>query len=66
VDASRAANPHIRYARSDRRGYIEIAIDSIRAYADLVSVDDPVDPKSACRVSARFVVDAERPGVQPA
>jgi alkaline phosphatase D len=28
VDASRAANPHIRYAQSDRRGYIELAIDA--------------------------------------
>ncbi len=66
VDASRAANPHIRYARSDRRGYIEIAINSTLTCADLVTVDDPIDPKSACQTSARFVVDAERPGVQPA
>ncbi len=66
VDASRAANPHIRYARSDRRGYIEITIDSTLARADLVTVDDPTDPKSACQTSARFVVDAKRPGVQPA
>ena len=64
VDASRAANPHLHYARSDRRGYIEFAIDSRYARADLVTVDDPNNPASACRVDARFVVDANRPGVQ--
>ena len=66
IDASRAANPHLRYARSDRRGYIELSIDARETRADLVVVDDPANPLSACRVDARFAVDADRPGAQPA
>ena len=64
VDASRAANPHIRHARSDQRGYIELEIDAAHARADLITVDDPTDPQSATRVDARFVVSADQPGVQ--
>jgi alkaline phosphatase D len=66
INASREANPHIRYARSDRRGYIELSIDHREARADLISVDDSADPMSACRVDARFSVDADRPGAHAA
>lgn len=66
VDASRAANPHIRYARSDQRGHIELTIDRRYAQADLVVVDEPNDPLSACRIDARFIVSANQPGVRAA
>ncbi len=55
-------NPHVRYGRSDRRGYVACRIDADTLHASLMAVDTPEDPASAVRVAARFVVDAARPG----
>jgi alkaline phosphatase D len=59
-------NPHIRYARSDRRGYVACRLDAQTLHASLMAVDDATRPDSAVRVAARFVVDATQPGAQPA
>ncbi|HEX6721622.1 MAG TPA: alkaline phosphatase D family protein, partial [Burkholderiaceae bacterium] len=59
-------NPHIRYARSDRRGYVACRLDGKMLHASLMAVDDATQPDSAVRVAARFVVDAGQPGAQPA
>jgi alkaline phosphatase D len=62
VDAARRFNPHIRYARSDERGYMRFSLDAKRLQASLRVVDDARDPASGIRTAARFTVDAERPG----
>ena len=66
LDAARRFNPHIRYARSDRRGYVSFEVDGRQLSATLHSVDEPLDPGSAVSVLARFAVNAEKPGAMPA
>ena len=63
LDAARAFNPHIRYARSDQRGYVRFALDAKQLQAQLRVVDNALDPASGIATAARFVVDAARPGV---
>ena len=59
-------NPHVRYGRADQRGYVACRLDADALHASLMVVDKPEDPNSAVGVAARFVVDAKRPGAQPA
>jgi alkaline phosphatase D len=66
LDAARAFNPHIRYGRSDQRGYMRFALDTKQLQAQIRVVDDALDPASGIRTAARFVVDAARPGPLPA
>ena len=44
VDAAREFNPHIRYARSDQRGYVGFELDAKQLRASLQVVDRPADP----------------------
>ena len=62
MDAMRAFNPHIRYARSDQRGYMRFALTDTHLRAQLRVVDDALDPASGISTAARFIVDAARPG----
>jgi alkaline phosphatase D len=62
LDAMRAYNPHIHYARSDRRGYIRFTLDPKQLHASLRILDDALDPASGISTAARYVVDATRPG----
>ena len=64
LDAARALNPHMHLARADQRGAITFDIDARRVQARLLAVDDPLDPASAVNESARYVVEAGRPGPQ--
>ena len=66
IDAARGFNPHIRYARSDQRGYVRFTLDAKRLQAQLRVVDNALDPASGVATAASFVVDAARPGAQPA
>jgi alkaline phosphatase D len=66
VDEALRHNPHVRYGRSDRRGYVACRIDGDTLHASLMAVDKPEDPASAVSVAARFVVDAARPGATAA
>jgi alkaline phosphatase D len=59
-------NPHIRYGRSDRRGYVLCRLDAQAMQAQLMAVDDPANPDSTLQTMARFVVQARQPGAQPA
>jgi alkaline phosphatase D len=65
VDAAVGFNPHIRYARSDERGYMRFALDAKALQAQLRVLDDVRQPDSAIRTAARFAVEAGRPGAQP-
>lgn len=58
--------PHIRYARGDRRGYVRFRLEPRQLQAELIGVDDVLDPDSKAGPLARFVVDAGRPGPQKA
>ena len=64
IDAARPFNPHIRYGRSDLRGYVQFRLDAKALQAQLRVVDDPLDPSSAVRTAAAFAVEAGRPGAQ--
>jgi alkaline phosphatase D len=66
IDAARGFNPHIRYARSDQRGYVRFTLDAKQLQAQLRVVDDALDPASGIATAASFVVEAARPGAQPA
>ncbi|HZT55241.1 MAG TPA: alkaline phosphatase D family protein, partial [Burkholderiaceae bacterium] len=62
LDAMRPFNPHLRYARSDQRGYVRFTLDAKQLQAQLRVVDDALDPGSGITTAARFVVEASRPG----
>ena len=66
IDAARPFNPHIRFGRSDQRGYMSFVLDAKQLRARLQSVDRPADPASGITTVASFVVDAARPGAQSA
>ena len=59
-----AENPHIRYARSDRRGYVRASIAGGRLTAELIGLDTVKKPESRAEVLARFVVEDGKPGAQ--
>ncbi|MGH7292596.1 MAG: alkaline phosphatase D family protein, partial [Myxococcota bacterium] len=61
-----AENPHLRYARSDRRGYVRAGIAGGRLSAELVGVETVKTSESRAEVLARFVVEDGRPGPQAA
>ena len=61
-----AANPHIRLADGRRRGYLRLTLSRDRLEADLMALDDVRRPDSGIGRLAGFVVEAGRPGPQPA
>jgi alkaline phosphatase D len=45
---------------------MRFALDARQLQAQIRVVDDALDPSSGITTAARFVVDAGRPGAQPA
>ena len=66
IDQAREYNPHLRYARSDERGYVRFEVDARELRASLRVVERPADPDSNVVTAARFVVDAAQPGPRAA
>jgi len=66
VDAARPFNPHVRYSRSDQRGYVGFTLGAKRLDASLWVVQDPRDAASSVNIATRFAVELGRPGAQPA
>jgi alkaline phosphatase D len=66
LPAVMAANPHVKYARGDRRGYVRASVTGGRFSADLVGLDTVRKPDSRAEVIARFVVEDGKAGPQPA
>lgn len=66
VDAALRYNPHVHFGRSDRRGYVRLAVDGRGVDAQMKVLDDARDAKSAISTAARFAVEHGRPGVQRA
>ena len=62
VDAARAFNPHIRYGRSDQRGYMRFELGPKRLVVQVQVVERPLDPASQVFTAATFVVDPAKPG----
>jgi alkaline phosphatase D len=66
IDAALPNNPHLKYARGDRRGSVRFRLDAQRLQAELRGVADAREPASPVDTLARFVVEAGHPGAQPA
>ena len=62
TDAARAWNPHVHYAQTDQRGTMTMRLDARRLQTEIRVVADARDPRSAVSTSARYAVDARRPG----
>jgi alkaline phosphatase D len=58
-----AMNPHIRYGRSDKRGYMLFEVTPSATRARFMGVDDVRDPHTIERELAAFRVENGRPGV---
>jgi alkaline phosphatase D len=59
-------NPHIRFANGARRGYTTLEITPERCTARIRTIASAVEPDSAVRTLATFVVEDGRPGAQRA
>lgn len=59
-------NPHIKYGRSDHRGYVRMSIAGGRLSAELIGLDSVKKQESRADVLARFVVESGKPGPQRA
>jgi alkaline phosphatase D len=57
------ANPNVRLARGDYRGYLAIDATPTRLHADLIAVDDVARKDSDVHVLAAFDVENGKPGV---
>jgi alkaline phosphatase D len=66
TDERLSDNPHIRYGRSDHRGYVRMSIAGGRLQADLLGLETVKKPDSRIETLARFVVESGRPGAQRA
>jgi alkaline phosphatase D len=64
VDALMGESPHMKYGRSDRRGYVRVGISGGRLHAELIGLETVKKPDSRAEVLARFVVEDGKPGPQ--
>ena len=58
-----ADNPHIKYGRSDRRGYMLMALTPTRLQASFMGLEDVRSPDSSIEALARFGVEAGTAGL---
>ena len=66
VEAVLGQNPHLLHGDGRHRGSVLFTLDERRLQADLRAVEQPTDPASAVRSSARFSVEAGRARVERA
>jgi alkaline phosphatase D len=66
IEASRADNPHIKFAHSEKRGYVCLEITPERCETRLRSIDNEKMRASTVATLASFVVENGRPGVMTA
>ncbi len=64
VDRALPHNPHLRYGRADQHGYMAFDLQAGRLDVQLRTVRAIWDPASPVDVSARFSVEAGKPGAQ--
>ncbi|WP_292931184.1 alkaline phosphatase D family protein [Noviherbaspirillum sp.] len=58
-----AQNPHMKYGRSDRRGFVMMEVTPARTQVRFQGLDDVRNADSGISTIARFVVEDGRPGV---
>jgi alkaline phosphatase D len=66
VDELLPENPHVKYARSDRRGYVRASIAGGRFNAELIGLETVKKPEARAEILARFAVEDRKPGPQKA
>ena len=66
LEEARPFNPHVKFSRADQRGYVRLRVTPQGTEAALRVLADGRDPASTIATAARYVVDAARPGPQPA
>jgi alkaline phosphatase D len=59
-----AMNPHIKYGRSDKRGYMLMAITPKETRVQFMGLDEVRDPKTVQRELAAFRVDDGKAGIE--
>ena len=59
-----AENPHLKYGRGDRRGYVRAGISGKHLTAEMIGVETVKKPDSRAEVLARYVVEDGKPGPQ--
>jgi alkaline phosphatase D len=59
-------NPHVRFARADKRGYTTVRLNENRAEVALRTLESVTDPNTGVSDLARFVVENGKPGAQQA
>jgi hypothetical protein len=64
VEAVLSHNPHLLHGDGRHRGSMLFTLDERRLQADLRAVEQPADPASTVRSSARFTVEAGRSRVE--
>ncbi len=64
VEAALAENPHLKYGRGDKRGYVRVEIKANLLTADLRAMESVQTADAACDTLASFVVEDGRPGPQ--
>jgi alkaline phosphatase D len=64
IDALLPENPHVKYARGDRRGYVRVEIRPNLLRADLRSMETVKVADAACGTIASFAVESGRAGPQ--
>ncbi len=57
-------NPHIKFGKSDQRGYTVVRVNGKQASAHLRVISDARLPDSSVATAASFVVEPGRPGAQ--
>jgi alkaline phosphatase D len=57
-------NPHMRFGKSDQRGYTVLEVQGKQATAHLRVVDSVRQPEAVASTAASFVVESGRPGAQ--
>jgi len=63
IDRYVANNPHIKYGRGDRRGFVMMNVTAARATVEFQALDDVQRGDSPASTVARFLVEDGQPGV---
>lgn len=66
VEAALAENPHLKFGRGDKRGYVRVEIGTKRLSADLRTMESVQTAEAACTTLASYLVEGGRPGPQKA
>ncbi|MGE0723595.1 MAG: alkaline phosphatase [Alphaproteobacteria bacterium] len=65
VRAWLAENPHLKYGRGDKRGYVRLDLDPRRCRATFLGVDDVANPTSNVEPIAMFTIEDGKAGAMP-